>query len=442
MIKTGFKVFSLLFLTIGFFVTSSANARQIGLSVDLATPVMVAGKSQKAFLKVGLRGFDLLHEADRAQVNLAIVLDKSGSMRGEKIERAKEAAIMAIDLLNSEDIVSVVTYDDVVSIVVPATKVTDKSYIYSEIRSITDGGRTALFAGVSKGAHEVRKFFDKSRVNRVILLSDGLANVGPSTPSELGQLGASLGKEGISVTTIGLGLGYNEDLMTQLAGLSDGNHAFVENTADLARIFAAEFKTAMSVVAKQLTIIIKCADSIRPLRVLGRNADIVGQEVHVYLNQLSSRQEKFVMLEIEVSPGSEGETRDLASVAVSYHNLQTRRQDSLSNSVSVNFTKAREKVKQSVNKPVMESAAEQVVNQMSKDAVKLRDEGKLEAARELLGQSANYLRENAENFNSPYLQKLERETRQDADELDDKNWSGKRKSLRERQFKYDNQQMY
>jgi Ca-activated chloride channel family protein len=219
-------------------------------------------------------------------------------MAGEKLARAREAAIKAIGLLQSGDIVSVVTYDSVVNVVVPATKVDDKQSIYRATRRITDGGSTALFAGVSKGDSEVRKFLDKTRVNRVILLSDGLANIRPSTPSELGQLGSSLGKEGISVTTIGLGLGYNEDLMTQLAGMRDGHHAFVQNSADLNRIFAAEFNTALTVVANQFNIVIRCADSIRPIRVLGRQAQIIGQEVHINLNQLSSNQEKNVMLAI------------------------------------------------------------------------------------------------------------------------------------------------
>lgn len=83
------------------------------------------------------------------------------------------------------------------------------------------GGGTALYAGVAQGASELREFLDPHRVNRIILLSDGQANKGPSSPSELGNLGAALISEGISVTTIGIGLGYNEDLMTQLAPRSD-----------------------------------------------------------------------------------------------------------------------------------------------------------------------------------------------------------------------------
>ncbi len=445
MIQSKLKSIVLL-IVVSVFLTTSAGARTIDLQVNLGTPVMEAGKNQKTFLKIGLRGFDLPEESDRAPVNLAIVLDRSGSMAGEKLARAREAAIKAIGLLQSGDIVSVVTYDSVVNVVVPATRVSDKQSIYASIRRIRDGGRTALFAGVSKGASEVRKFLDKTRVNRVILLSDGLANIGPSTPSELGQLGASLGKEGISVTTIGLGLGYNEDLMTQLAGMSDGHHAFVQNSADLNRIFAAEFNTALTVVANQFTIIIKCANSIRPIRVLGRHAEIIGQDVHVKLNQLSSNQEKYVMLEVEVPPGIAGETRDLALVDVSYLDLRAKKRDSLQSSVSVNFSKTREDVKKSVNQPVMDSAAEQIVNQLSKEAVELRDQGKPEAAKDHLNLGLDSLKGSLSSSgaaSSPRFEALEEEVHQDADELDDnRNWNKKRKSMRQRQFKYDNQQKY
>ena len=97
-------------IVLSFLMTASAGARTIDLEVNLGTPVMEAGKNQKTFLKVGLKGFDLPRESDRAPVNLAIVLDRSGSMAGEKLARAREAAIMAIGLLQSRDIVSVVTY--------------------------------------------------------------------------------------------------------------------------------------------------------------------------------------------------------------------------------------------------------------------------------------------------------------------------------------------
>ncbi|MHC5083932.1 MAG: vWA domain-containing protein, partial [Planctomycetota bacterium] len=181
-------------------------------------------------------------------------------MSGEKIQKAKEAAILAVHRLKSTDIVSVVLYDSDVQVLVPATKLTKKEQIIRQIRTVNAGGSTALYAGVQNGADEVRKFIAANKVNRIVLLSDGLANVGPQSPNELGRLGANLVEEGISVTTIGLGLGYNEDLMSQLAYKSDGGHYFAEHADELAGVFDDEFGRATSVVAQDVTIEIICGE--------------------------------------------------------------------------------------------------------------------------------------------------------------------------------------
>ena len=234
----------------------TADASREAVAITLSQPVIKAGAPQTVYLKVGL---SVDGENDyRAPVNVAIVIDRSGSMQGEKLLRAKEAAKLAVNRLRPDDIVSVVAYDDTVRILLPATKVADRKAVLAAIEELQPGGSTALFAGVSVGGAEVRKFLDRERVNRVVLLSDGLANVGPDSPAELGALGASLKKEGIAVSTIGLGLGYNEDLMARLAGLSDGNHAFVEHPRDLARIFDEEFGDAMSVTAQDVLVRIEC----------------------------------------------------------------------------------------------------------------------------------------------------------------------------------------
>ena len=127
---------------------------------------------------------------------------------------------------------------------------------------------------------------------------------------ELGQLGQSLGKEGMSVTTIGLGLGYNEDLMSKLAIKSEGNHYFAENATDLARVFDKELGDVLTVVAQEIVVRIECARGIRPVRALGREADISGQRVTATLNQLYSEQEKYVLIEVEVPAGASGTTRE------------------------------------------------------------------------------------------------------------------------------------
>src|SRR5262249_8423165 len=176
--------------------------------------------------------------------------DRSSSMASDqKLDKAKEAALMVLDRLQPDDYISVISYDSTVEVLVPSTHVGNGAELREQISSLSPRGSTALFAGVSTGIEEVGKHLDAKRVNRIVLLSDGQANVGPRSPNELGRLGEVAGRQGISITTVGVGLDYNEDLMTQLALASDGNHAFAENATDLATIFSHELGDVMSVIA-------------------------------------------------------------------------------------------------------------------------------------------------------------------------------------------------
>ncbi|MGD0091590.1 MAG: VWA domain-containing protein, partial [Planctomycetota bacterium] len=410
------------------------------LNVGLGQPVLPADKKNVTYLKVGLTGFALTRAEERAPVNVALVLDKSGSMSGEKIEHAKAAACLALDRLNSNDIVSVVVFDTTVSVLVPATKLTDRENVRAAIRRIEAGSTTALFAGVSKGAEEVRKFLGLERVNRVILLSDGQANVGPSSPSELGALGYSLRKEGISVTTLGLGMDYNEDLMAQLARRSDGNHYFVRQAPELETVFKNEFGDVLTVVAQEVSIRIHCNDGIRPVRLLGRDGEITGQYVYVQLNQLYSLQEKFAMLEVEIPATEAGRSREVATVTATYANMATKTTDKLSSTVSVTFTQQMAEVDKNENPKVMVSAVSMVANERNKEATWLRDQGKIAEAREILKQNESTLNTYGERFKDKGLVKQAELNDRDEKGLEGKDWDKRRKWMRNNQKVYEAQQ--
>ena len=415
-------------------------ASKVDLDISMANGVLPADQKQTTFVKIGLTGFDLPSAEDRAPVNIAIVLDKSGSMSGKKIDRAKQAAIAAIDRLQSEDIVSVVTYDAGINVIVPATKLTDKTAVKQAIHGIQAGGSTALFAGVSKGAAEVRKFLDSKRVNRVILLSDGKANVGPDSPSDLGDLGESLQKEGISVSTMGLGLGYNEDLMVKLAEKSNGNHMFIEQADELISIFNAEFNDVLSVVAQEVSLKVTLSDGVRPVRSLGRDAEIIGQDVFVSINQLYSNQEKYVLLEVEVPPKPDDAQMHVARVNISYANMQTHETDELSGSVDVKFSKDEIACRKSINRGVTEQCVLQIANETNIRATSLRDQGKTEEARTLLRGNSAYLGENARLLGSDLLQLRCFDNQLQADNID-KNWAKFRKDMRAKQNEDTQQQV-
>lgn len=374
-----------------------AGRQQLTLDVSPVNNVLEAGKKQSVWIRVGVQGFRLESEQKRPGVNLAIVLDKSGSMKGEKIARAREAAIDAIRLLQPNDIVSIITYDSTVNVLVPATKLTDKQTVIKAINGIKAGGNTALFAGVSKGAAEVRKFIEKERVNRVILLSDGLANVGPSSPGELGNLGRSLVEENISVSTLGLGLGYNEDLMVKLAKASGGNHLFIEEASELADIFRREFDDVLSVVAQEVDIKVTMPEGIRPVQVLGNEADVTGQHVATRIAQVYSEQDRHIVISVEVPDTETGEKLKLAQVTATYTNMKTGEQDRLTGMAKVSISDDAQKVKDSVNSAALADVVALVSSEQNKLATKYLDEGNLAACRQVLSDNVDFLKVNAMN---------------------------------------------
>ena len=425
---------SVLVCAIALFWMSAGGAAEAQLTAALGQPTLPAGKKQLAYMKVGMTGFNVEEAGRRAPVNVALVLDRSGSMEGEKLQGAKQAAIEALDLLDSNDILSVIAFDSTVEVVLPATKLTDKTAVRAAIERINARGETALFAGVTKGAEELRKFYDRGRVNRVILLTDGQANVGPSSAADLGNLGASLKKEGISVTTLGLGLDYNEDLLRQLAKMSDGNHSFLKTGADISRVFHSELGYVLKVVAQEISIRIQCAEGIRPVRVLGREAEISGQNILVQINQLYSKHEQFFVLELEIPATPDGQKREIASVSATYSNMATHSVEKLQATVSANFSVSKEAVDNAEDKKVMASCIAMVSVGNNIMATALHDQGKVEEAKKVLLDNEEFIRGNNSRLDSEDLRKLEDVNKQNRKDMSDpEHWSAGRKNMRHAQ---------
>ena len=405
----------------------------ITFDVDVGEPLMLAGQEQTAYIKITLGGF-AVPANQRSPINLALVLDRSSSMAGDKLEKAKEAALMVVDRLQPDDIISVISYDTTVEVLVPATKAANKrDAIREQITSLTPRGSTALFGGVTFGLEEVGKYLDPKRVNRIVLLSDGQANVGPRSPNELGRLGEVAARQGISITTIGLGLGYNEDLMTQLAMRSDGNHGFAENAVDLARIFQFELGDILSVVAQDVQIEISFDEGITPVRAIGRDATITGRKAKLSLAQLYAKQEKHILFEVKVPPGAAGKKRALADVAVSYANMISKKQGSKRNAVAIEFSAAAQTVASRQNKQVMEAAVEAIATDQNRRAVALRDEGKVKEAEKVLETNARYLAKEASRLQSKKLETYGKQNAEDAGKLKGEDWGRTRKGMRANQ---------
>jgi Ca-activated chloride channel family protein len=316
-------------------------------------------------------------------MNLAVVLDRSGSMQGAKIEKARQAACVAVDQLADDDFLSLITFDNETDVLLPPERVGGSRHreeLKSAIDRIRPGGGTAIHAGVTVGARQIRKNLDKERVNRVILLSDGLANVGPSRTSDLAALGRELRGEGIAVTTIGLGDDYNEDLMTALAEASSANYYYVKDAEKLPGIFAEELGAARSLLARGITIRITVPEGVRLREIIGRpEIECQGRNVEIRMPELFGAEKRRYLARCVVEE-KRAEPLDVAAIELRYETAEGSHAPAQSQMAKVKFTDEAPKSDASL-RPEVAREVSVAGNRLAKErAVKLADEGRSKEA--------------------------------------------------------------
>jgi Ca-activated chloride channel family protein len=242
------------------------------------------------------------------------------------------------------------------------------------------------------------------------------------------------------VTTLGLGLGYNEDLMSGLASASSGNHIFVEEEEDLIAVFNDEFNDLMSVVAGDFKIHVRVGDGVRPVRVLGTKADIIGPDIYIPLAQLYAGQQRYFVMEVEVDANQADTSRRLVSVDVEYQNMIAETTDKLSKKASVRFSDSVATISEDRDHETYAYCAVQIANERNIRATALRDAGQIEEAKGLLNlnvkelnQIARECKENDVDHVIPELEININVNRTQVELVEGKDWNRNRKSMRAQQ---------
>jgi len=380
---------------------STAQAGGVKVSANLDRPYLLADEEETVVLKVGLSAEQESTKRERLPLNIAIVLDKSGSMGSDqKIEKAKQGVFEIIERLNEGDIISVIVYDNSPRVLIPAQALNDKSELINLVSQVYASGSTALYGGIELGAEELRKHMSDYCLNKIILLSDGLANVGPQSTEDLASLGRMLNEEGVLVSTIGVGLDYNEDLMTALAEASGGNSYFARDSYELPKIFAEEINEAMTVVAKNIKVYIDTEKDIKPLDIIGRPGEVGDKYFESQINALYGKNEKYALFEMQVPKAAHGVSKAVANVRVEYTDPSTGKVVRSSQKIKVQYHKDAGFISSKEDKNILKEAALTKTSEIKNQAIKLADEGKYGAAADYLNKQSSTLEKVASQCNN------------------------------------------
>ena len=200
---------------------------------------------------------------ERKPLNLSIVIDRSGSMSGQPLEEAKKCASMIVNSLKGTDRISVITYDDNADIIVSSTKAVHKTEILRAIERIRSGGMTDLHSGWLLAAEQVARYKTENSINRVLLLSDGMANTGLTDQYKINSQCSELAETGVTTSTYGLGEHFNERLMVEMGRAGRGQSYYGQKVEDLEDPFREEFDLLSNTIASKLEIFVEYPDFVK-----------------------------------------------------------------------------------------------------------------------------------------------------------------------------------
>jgi Ca-activated chloride channel family protein len=206
-------------------------------------------------VRIGVQG-ENVDDRDRGPAALTFVIDTSGSMdRDDRLGLVKESLSILVDELDDDDTVAIVTYDDRSGIVLEPTRVRERGRILEAIDRLRPGGSTNLEAGLREGYRLANEQLPRNGINRVVLASDGVANVGVTDPDQLADMIRGDADRGINLVTVGFGMGnFNDVTMEQLADQGDGFYAYVDTEDEAERLFKDELTSTLLTVAKDAKI--------------------------------------------------------------------------------------------------------------------------------------------------------------------------------------------
>jgi Ca-activated chloride channel family protein len=296
----------------------------------------VTGGEQVVYALIDIKAGQGTAVVGSMPANFSLVLDRSGSMDGEKMDNLKEAVGYVVDRLGDNDLVSVTIFDDQVETLIPNQPARNRGEIKSRLSKVIARGGTQISDGLRQGMAELKKGYSRDRVNRILLLTDG-----QTWDDEDGclKLADEAGKQGIAITSIGIGEEWNEKLLLQIAERSRGNSHWIQNPVSILDAFRQEVEGMQTVAAVNLKVTARMSPGVKPAKVFATVpmiSDISGKALNngtitADLGALDGRRGQAVLIEMHVPSQKQGRFRlglveltyDLPSQGVAGRSIKT-----------------------------------------------------------------------------------------------------------------------
>jgi Ca-activated chloride channel family protein len=344
----------------------------------------------------------------RPSLSLAIVIDRSGSMHGPPIQHAKEAALSVLRQLADRDAFSVVTYSSSSETVIPMERATDanKAAARAAIETIDDDGGTCISCGLETGAREVADSPVERGLRRILLISDGQANEGLYDRDELAQLAANTAARGVSISTVGVGLEFDEVTMRRLAEVGRGSYYFVEDTVALSAMFSRELGSLSRTVASDVRLVATAAPGVRIEEAYGYPMTRAGDSVVVPVADMRAGDSRKVVFRVTIAAAHEGPLT-ISQVDVGWHRVSDGVQRAAHTAAEADVVNDPRAVAASVDVATMAAVENALSARALEQAAIEYETGGIEGARQILDRRSQAVRANAAYLGAETVEALE-----------------------------------
>ncbi|MEO8289158.1 MAG: VWA domain-containing protein [Chloroflexota bacterium] len=367
----------------------------MNIIANLDRRLVEATTTTEHYLRVKITAPEKSGSGTRLPLNIALIIDRSGSMEGDKLEKAKEAAIFCLRNLTSTDRAAIVAYDSDVTVISSSKLLTPetKNQMIADVRAIQTGGMTNLGGGWLTGAQEVANHIHEANyLSRAIVLSDGLANVGIVEPEQLEHHASELRRRGVSTTTMGIGADFNEDLMERMAIKGGGHFYFIEHANQIPDFMHRELGEVLATVARKVMVEVSLPSGVEATMLNTYEMDRPGSGVRARLDDMMAGESRSVVFKLVVRPGNVGNTLPLP-VSLSYDDVLNETSRTVTNSESMlTYATAVECASEIANSSVMEEVALLQAARAREEALVYDSAGDYARSAATLVQAASYVR--------------------------------------------------